>query len=643
MDFDILQTFLIERGYSIAVREEGWVSVLIHRGEERWLGDGEDEADALADAVLKMFPSTASWELLREVLTEAHALAELADTAALEEPDGEPPTLELPAVQKDDQPIGIVIDVPPDAVVDAAAPAEKAEPAASPTHEDVLEPALESLDLPPESTEITALPEPTAPDESVTSTPEPPAQPHLSVAEALEGVANLAETVDALLPEVAWMAPPNIRLQLTAWLARARHFQDGTMHAPEVESAVRDLAGRLHGVSKRWWPGNVAALQLNTTPVQAARGVKLDAGKSPTWNDVAEAIEVLLEDEADGWADGRALEPRPVGVDVEFRRIVQDMENLLGTLHLEPDMSVLSYVNDAATGQVLRGWAQRLRWMRGVAPSGEQWARAMGRLRWTAQKSPTARRHLDPVLAPNTTPREGTWARAMGEDPSKKLRQRKLRGVLRDTPGDTANPEVVATWLARALQLGADLTNRQVTGLLKAHHAVLLGLSNEDLGEVERNVRSRLRKLQKALKEGHAPAAPPEVEPDAGDAEEEGSADPVGDLIDAVRARVAGQSAVFVSNRTDNGLQEKLEKRLGLSIDWCDGSPRKLQAVSKQILGGSYQLVILATGFAGHDADGLLGKAASRAGVPFVRAYKGRPLATLRAIARDLGIRNEME
>ncbi len=108
-----------------------------------------------------------------------------------------------------------------------------------------------------------------------------------------------------------------------------------------------------------------------------------------------------------------------------------------------------------------------------------------------------------------------------------------------------------------------------------------------------------------------------------------------------MRARVAGQSAVFVSNRTDNDLKSRLEKRLGLSIDWCDGSPRKLQAVSKQILGGSYQLVILATGFAGHDADGLLGKAAGRAGVPFVRAYKGRPLATLRAIARDLGIRNE--
>ena len=474
--------------------------------------------------------------------------------------------------------------------------------------------------------------------------PESPEQPRLSVREALEDVATLSETIDALLPEVAWMAPLHVRLQLTAWIARGRHLQEETLHADEVQAAVHRLAKRLDGVSKRWWPGSVTALQRDTTPEQAARGLNLALPSGSTWDEVADAIEVLGEDEEDGWADGRALEPRPAGVEAAFQRIVSNMEDLLGPLAVEANGSVLAYLSGPATGDLLKDWAQRLRWMRGVAPSGEQWARAMGRLRWAAQKSSAARQHLEAPLDPATVPREGTWAKALGEDPQRRIRQRALRAVVRDTPDETAPPAEVAAWLARALLLGADLNYRQVAGLLATHHGVILGMTSEDLGGAERNVRSRLRKLQRALRDGDAPAPPPEVaEADDVDGLDADSADPVGDLIEAVRARINGTTAVFVSNRTDKGLQAKLEQRLGLTIDWCDGSSRRMQSVAKQVRAGSYGLVILATGFAGHDADATLGKAASLAGVPFVRAYKGRPLATVRAIARDLGIRNEGE
>lgn len=123
--------------------------------------------------------------------------------------------------------------------------------------------------------------------------------------------------------------------------------------------------------------------------------------------------------------------------------------------------------------------------------------------------------------------------------------------------------------------------------------------------------------------------------------EDEHSADPVDDLIELVKAHVDGKSAVFVSNRADPDLKNRLEQRLGLAIESCDGTPRRMQAVAKQIQAERYALVILATGFVGHGADAVLGKAASRAKVPFVRAYKGRLLATVRAIARDLGLRSE--
>ena len=641
MDFDILQDFLVERGYSIAVRQDGWVSLLIRRGEERWVGDGADEADALADAVLKMFPSNLAWELLGDALAEAHALAGLGDSPPPHEAAEDAPALEQHLVQEDaPEPF---VDEAAAGVLDSGGQDEGPEPDEATTADH--EPAAAAERLDDTKVHIGSAPSlgPAVSTAPVSRAPQVRALPNLSVDEALEGITTLSETIDALLPEIAWMSPLYVRLQLTAWLGRARHLQEETQHAYEVELAVRRLAGRLGGVSKRWWPGSVPALQLSTTPHQAARGLKLTLAPAATWDDLAAAVEIVLEDEEDGWADGRALEPRPASVDQGFRRILSEMEALLGPLKVDGDPAALAFVGDVATGKALKEWAQRLRWMRGVAPSGEVWARAMGRLRWASQYSSAARQHLEGWLDPETAPREGTWAKALGEDPEKKNRQRKLRTVLRATPGPTAPPEDVAAWLARALLLGSDLNYRQITGLLAPHHGAVLGLASEDLGDVERKVRSRFRKLQKALREGATPSPPPDLDDtDSGESDEDGDqADPVGDLIDAVRARTDGKAAVFVSNRTDNDLKGKLERRLGLTIEWCDGSPRRVQSVAKQVQAGKYDLVILATGFAGHDADAILGKAAARGDAHFVRAYKGRPLATLRAIARDLGIRNE--
>jgi hypothetical protein len=464
----------------------------------------------------------------------------------------------------------------------------------------------------------------------------------MTVADALSALSSLTQTINALLPEVAWMAPEQVRLQLTSWIAQARSLQAATLHADKVVREVRALAGLLGGVSKRWWPGNVSALQLHTQPRQAAMKFGLKLSGPPTWDAVAECIEVILEDEEDGWADGGCLEPRPLGVDDAFYRLICDLEALLGPLRDKANDAVLDRMGDPAAGKALVEWAMRLRWMRGVAPSGDRWATAMGRLRWAAQRSPEARRHLAVWLDPSTVPREGSWAKALGEDPEKRVRERQLREVLRAAPGAGASPQRVTTWLAEALLIGRDLSTRQLAGLLSEHTELVLGLGHADLGEVERRVRTRLPKLQALMQEPEPAAPPPPVLPEPGpEGPDDPVVDPVSELITAVRARVAGQSAVFVSNRKDPALKTKLEEKLGLTIDWCDGSRRRVQSVAKQIDQGTYDLVILATGFSGHVTDVLLGKAASRAGVPFVRAYKGRSLATLRALARDLGIRQE--
>lgn len=632
---DRMRSFLVESGYRLDVRVDGFVTLLVSKGGERWIGNGADAEEALADAVAQMFPSSAAEDLLAAVLADdehSETDGEEPEEQQVEsdedreapgeetEPHGRqppPPDPEAPPVPEDHE--ALAGDADPG---DPPLP----EPSPDPDEQETL------LDL-----EEVKSPEPSAPPMKKKS-----AKPRLPVRDALEQLESLQDEIDDLLPEVAWTAPPLVRLQLTTWLARARDLQEAAGHHKRVEDAVRRLAGRLGSVTKRWWPGNVAALQLYTVPGNVNQQLRLGLGERSSWGDVADAIERRLDAAGDGWADEAALAPRPNAIDHTFERICANLAALLGPLDREPGQGALAHVDDTHTRRSLQEWARRLRWMRGVAPSGERWACAMGHLRWLAQHSGGARRYLEPALDPDLAPREGTWAKALGEDPERRRRQRRVRRVLRSTPNANADRETLAAWLADALALGADLTNRQVIGLIPEHPDAVLALHNEDLGDVERKVRSRLRKLQKALSAGESAAPAPEIEEGQDEVEEPaGGADPVGDLVDAVRARVEGKKAVFISNRADPNLKSKLEERLGLQLEWCEGSPRRVQAVGTQIAAGTYDLVILATGFAGHSADAVLSKAASTAGVPFVRAYKGRSLATLRSLARDLGIRRE--
>lgn len=688
MDPARLHRFLADQGYSIDTRADGFVTVLVAKGAERWLGHGGDEAAALANAVGGMFPSCAARGLLEAELSvpappqeadrswgEPFPGATPIDPIDLAGTDEPPSEADPPSQGADEQPTadgsGPFVGTVGDAGAEGLDPTEElavfAE-ASVPQEEVPLAPVI-GVDPDQEETLAglggVAAVEPPAPIESVPASPvrppggtvpaasatpatpaaPPPSPPRatLKVWDALSRIVSLNDEIDDLLAEVAWMAPVLVRLQLTAWLARGRAIQEAAGHQREVEGAIRRLAGRLGGVTKRWWPGNVSALQLFTVPAEVSRSLRLGLGARPTWDEVAEAIETRLDEVDEGWADDAALEPRPNSIDSTFERICGNLDALLGPLDREPSHTALAHLADTQTRQAMQEWARRLRWMRGVAPSGERWACALGHLRWVAQHAPATRRYLDAALDPERGPREGTWAKALGEDPRKHRRARQVRAVLRATPHAAADRDAVAAWLAQALALGADLTNRQIIGLVPTHHESILALTNDELGEVERNVRSRLRKLQKALTQGESASPAPALDDDVdeGVVDEDDAADPVGDLVTRVRAEVGGKRAVFVSNRKDPILKAKLEESLGLHIEWCAGSPRRVQSVADQVSGGGYDLVILATGFAGHGSDAILGKAASGVGVPFVRAYKGRPLATLRALARDLGIRQE--
>jgi hypothetical protein len=114
------------------------------------------------------------------------------------------------------------------------------------------------------------------------------------------------------------------------------------------------------------------------------------------------------------------------------------------------------------------------------------------------------------------------------------------------------------------------------------------------------------------------------------------------ELVGAVRAAVEGKRAVFCGNRADPELEKTLHEALGVELDWeIVVQTRRLDATAERVRRGTYDLVLAATGFIGHDADGKLGRACRGANpsVPLVRVDKGRLAATSRALARSLGLR----
>jgi hypothetical protein len=264
----------------------------------------------------------------------------------------------------------------------------------------------------------------------------------------------------------------------------------------------------------------------------------------------------------------------------------------------------------------------------------------MGRLRWLAgrlgDRAPTLRKWLDPEFRPPVDTSRAAAAQ------NEQLRQRQLavRSEREQLSAATA-PATLGVWLLKAFDA---FNTPDVAALVGDLRGTVVDLDDDALPDADRRLRRRLRDLKSHLR--NAPESDePELEHDYDSIKidltaPEGPAEEVADdsLAALVRARVRGKSALFVSNRDDPDLKAKLEDRLGLDITWCDGNPRKVQAQCESIARRSYDLVLIATGFQAHTIDGILARAARAGGVPYVRVFKGRPLACVRALARSLGL-----
>ena len=107
----------------------------------------------------------------------------------------------------------------------------------------------------------------------------------------------------------------------------------------------------------------------------------------------------------------------------------------------------------------------------------------------------------------------------------------------------------------------------------------------------------------------------------------------------AVRAARPEAHALFVSNREDPSLKEKLERALGWTFEWSTAEPRRISAVLTAISHGRFHVVLSATGFQDHSIDVMLARASAASHTLYVRVNRGRASACARALARELGIR----
>ncbi|MCC6621411.1 MAG: hypothetical protein IT385_09150 [Deltaproteobacteria bacterium] len=627
------------------MRQDGWFECLATRGAERWLGRGATEAEALEDVLHAMAPSALARGLVAAALGERATSPEVAaaevaadarqDVAAIEAPP--------PPASADGDVAGVAPAAPQGA---SEAPAAIEPPAP--------EPVVVSEPAPTEGVTVEG------PRLKRHAAPPPPPVPARRIDEDLVELELLDERLRFMLPELAVLSRDLQRMGFIAFIARARHIATRAQDS-RVEKIVQRIAGRLGELALQLWPGSVRALQLKATPLQAGADLGLPSGgKLHDWAEAAEAAEQLVEERKArlaergldelGWADLAQCLPAPNDADARLEQVRHAMEKFFGQLDRaspsETDRE-LQTNPDKVLPDLVR-WAKEVRWLRPHVEERLAWGQAMGRLRWAVTRlTKEARDTLAQLVDEDYRPAK-SWPLELGEDPVAKARKKQRSALLKRKPDASVGADTIALWLGEAFELGDAFTTSEIAERVIDLAHVILSIPADEASGRERKFRRRLKSLQDDLhvrvhgssrtSEGEAAA---EVEPVA--ANDAPSEIDEGDLafqrlLDLVRERVAGKTALFVSNRADPPLKDKLERELGLAIEWAEIDPRRLQARIESVRMKSYDLVLSATGFQGHSVDATLGRETRAVGLPYVRVNRGRLTTCVRAIARQFGL-----
>jgi hypothetical protein len=629
-------------GYRIVIEQRAWWHCLIDEDGASWTGEGADAERAARAAFQRMVPSRIARDGL---LAQWNAQAPLV--AAYEEELSTPPHPEVTAATT-----AVVMEeariLPPPPPADESSSAQVELVADS-------EPKVEALAVAPaevQSVEASV----SAPDVAHRE-PALPMTDHLEYADVRGLLDELEEELEVHADDVGLWAPQIMRLMMLHWIARARACEDACGNQSDVCERVHDVARTIAGWAKRYWPGTVDALQVEQVPEGSWRFLGHAALQQPrTWTAVAECAlaevaRVLAAGnvDEDGWADHQALEPRHPNPDAVLHDIGSRLKALLPCLDGDVRQQHRTLARTPALAKELVDMAKRLRWLRGSVSDETLWAECMGKLRhlaWDANKELPG---LTEVLGEHWVPSQGTWARACGQDPQKKARQKKRRSFHDSRPDITCSDEELQRWLKSGL---AVMTAQELVEPVRPFAERVSGWDDRWLKE--RNERTKWRKLVQKLRSTEQPSAAAPANDDEG---EELAEHPVALSFErparstsqeTLRQRVLvwtrGQRILLVNNRSDPALCEALQSELeaedveGVCID-----DRRLHTAAERVRNRSYGLVLCATGFMSHKAEGKIHEACNDAEVPYVRVGKGRPVTVIRRLGQTLCAHDEQE
>lgn len=608
MSVEAARAWLEASGCAVHLRHLGWFECLVSAPGERWIGCGATEREALDDALAKMFPSALSRALLRE------ALARVGSPTASDD---------APANESHATPVDVASSV-------AEAPPPANEVARSETPARI--PSSPPPPPPPPPPPVVAAPPPAR------RVLDPEADP------SLERLDDLLEEVSAREEQLSMATPVRQRLVITAWIADARRAQDLFPDEERVRTHVARIASRLSRLCRVWWCGSARALQADRRPEGVISELPFECDLTPQrWDEVADLAGTMLDrmerddlrggrDEY-GWSDGDRLLPGPRDPDALLREVIAGIEAVAGTAETFPPRG-------QPEPKLLARWAAKLRWLRGSAVDGTQWAYALGRCRYWIGHDRAAFAEAETLLNPGFRP-EQNWAALLAAPGKDRDRRKLVKEVFTQAPAVKDHPDrdAVLTWLRRALPL-ADTHHRQIVEAVTPFREGLLGVDAATLPGLDRRLRRRLLMLQRDL--GGSIAVPEAV-----DEHDDGAPEATGDapeafappIFEAVRSRTRGARALFISNRNDPQLHERLLKALAFAeLDWCEADVKRAQAAEQKVAAGSYDFVLAATGFLSHSVDGRIAKVCRARQIPYVRVERGRPLTCVRSLARDLGI-----
>jgi hypothetical protein len=643
---EAVRKLLQQLNYRFYVRESGWFECLLILDEERWTGSGANPDEALSHAIRSALPS----QLARWLFDQVQNRTAPSETAT-QPTESAPPAISQPAqpaASPSPEPLlrepsrdvsrvnGVAVQSAQTAV--ATKPAPVAPPAS----------AVQPAPVPVAPAPAAVAPAPVA--EPVKEEEPPPR--HASPRDVLVELQALRKQIENDRDELALTAPRRQRLVLLGWIARARAAQMSFPDDFKIDSVVANIARLLGSYCQSWWPGSVRALKVHTRPEDVVADLPLPVGHPPhTWYEACEAAEKCIravdeEDEAKGrdehgWIDSAKLSPAAKDPEAILNELTQHAEALGGPLGAPPTLEELP-----ESAQLLE-WSRKLRWIRDTTHDPNRWGQIAGRFRYWAREHPQrfneSVRALDPDYGP-----EKSWAALLGCDPETIQRKREIREIFTGAPTAEEAPDdaTLGNWLARALPY-SDTHLPNIVAAMTPFRERIQTLEPGTLPGADRRMRRRLSKLQKELEtptetQPEAPVTPAEPEPPPTPPNVEVAEDPkavYGPLRDSVVAITRGKRALFVSNRADPALRDRLQELFEFEeLEWSQGETKRRQSLVGPITSGSYHFVLGATGFLSHSVDGQIGRACRMVSVPYIRVHRGRPLACLRAMARELGL-----